>query len=236
MTTLEFSNCGLSGDDLESLANFLQGNETLRQLTLSRNAIESVATAKKLAKVIKSNPSLLHVNLAHCSIGGGSAKALQALLVACQGCKSLAIGHKNFDAESVSRIVTFLGKKIALTSFSLVDANIDKDNKKVLESSLTKNSTITHLSLSSNGIQLPGFRSIKKVNQSLSRLKTLELSNNSLPVQGAKALAKFLEKSDASLTTLVLAKNHLTTKGANILLPALKKIETLQHLDLRYVL
>ena len=111
---------------------------------------------------------------------------------------------------------------------------MDKDNKKALEASLVKNKTIESLCLRSNGLALPGIlRATKKAMKSLSRLTTLDLSFNSLPVQGAKALAKFLEHADCSLETLILSNNHLTTKGANHILPALKENESLEELDLR---
>ncbi|KAL9180339.1 hypothetical protein ACHAXT_008309 [Thalassiosira profunda] len=140
------------------------------------------------------------------------------------------------DAEGVARIATWLGKKsVSLISFSLVGAQIDKDNKRALEESLVKNKTIQELSLSSNGLALPGIlRATKKAMKSLSRLTSLDLSFNSLPVQGAKALAKFLEHANCSLETLILSNNHLTTKGANHILPALKANESLEELDLRY--
>ncbi|KAL9188009.1 hypothetical protein ACHAXT_006387 [Thalassiosira profunda] len=232
LTALSLTNCSLPDSGLKSLAKYLQKNKTLRRLTLSRNVIESVATVRALAKAIKSNPSLLHVSLAHCNLGGGSHKALKAILAACKGCASLDIGHHSFDAEAVSQIVQWLGQDIALTSFSLVGAHIDKDNKKILESSLVANETITKLSLRSNGLRLPGFRSIKKTNQSLSRLTTLDLSENSLPTTGVRALAKFLTKSNTSLTTLVLSGNNLTSKGCALLLPAVKEVTSLVTLDL----
>ena len=233
MTTLELSNCSLSADDLTALATFLAGNKTLWSLNISHSNIESVDTVKDLAKAIKKHPILHDVILAYCSLGGGNHDALDKLLVACKECDSLEIGHNDFDSEGVALIAKFLGRKNALTSFSLMGAPVDKESKKLLTKSIAKNKTIEKLCLRSNGLQLPGIlRNTKKITESLSRLTHLDLSFNSLPVQGAKVMAKFLTEADTSLTTLVMTKNNMTTKGANVLLPALKDNTTLQHLDL----
>lgn len=233
MTTLELTNCSLSADDLSALAKFLAGNKTLCTLNISRNNIESVDTVKALAKAIKKHPALLEVGLAYCSLGGGNHDALDKILAACKECDSLEIGHSDFDSEGVANIAKFLGKKNSVTSFSLMGAPVDKENKKLLTKSLTKNKIIETLCLRSNGLQLPAILSTtKKVTESLDRLTHLDLSFNSLPIQGVKMMAKFLEKADSSLVTLILSKNNMTSKGANVLLPALKENTSLQHLDL----
>ncbi|KAL9178590.1 hypothetical protein ACHAXT_001928 [Thalassiosira profunda] len=230
---LVLSHCSLSGDDLASLATFLQGNTTLCSLDLSQNTIDSADTLKAIAKALnKKCSSITSVNLSECSLGGDNA-ALEKLLASLKKCRVLEIGHKSMDSEAVASIAKFVGKKNALTFFSFVGAPIDKENKKTLEASLAKNKTIESLCLSSNGLALPGvIRTTKKAMKSMSKLTYLELSFNSLPVQGAKALAKFLEHADCSLESLVLSNNHLTTKGANHILPALKENESLEELDL----
>lgn len=113
-----------------------------------------------------------------------------------------------------------------------MSANVDKENKKLLEKAITKNKTIKELSFHANSLQLPAIlRNTKKITESLSRLTHLDLSSNSLPVQGAKVIAKFLEKND-TLISLILSDNNLTTKGAKALLPSLQVNTTLQELDL----
>ncbi|KAL9178656.1 hypothetical protein ACHAXT_001994 [Thalassiosira profunda] len=234
LTDLTLSNCSLSGEDLASLANFLQGNTTLCSLDLSRNDIESADTVKSIAKAVNAkSSSIVHVNLSYCALGSGDKGALDKLLASVKKCESLEIGHKSMDSEAVASIAKFVGKKNALTFFSLAGARLDKENKKTLEASFAKNKTIESLCLSSNGLALPGiFHNTKKSIKSMSKLTYLDLSFNSLPVQGAKALAKILEHADCSLETLILSNNHLTTKGANHILPALKENESLEELDL----
>ncbi|KAL9178574.1 hypothetical protein ACHAXT_001912 [Thalassiosira profunda] len=234
LTDLTLSNCSLSGEELASVATFLQGNTTLCSLDLSRNAIESVDTVKAIAKAVNAkSSSIVHVNLSFCTLGGGDKGALDKLLASVKKCETFEIGHKSMDSESVASIAKFVGKKNALTFFSLAGARLDKENKKTLEASLAKNKTIESLCLSSNGLALPGiFHNTKKSIKSMSKLTYLDLSFNSLPVQGAKAVAKFLEHADCSLETLILSNNHLTTKGANHILPALKANESLEELDL----
>ena len=235
MTVLELSNCGLSSGDISSLTKFLARNETLTLLNISRNNIESVDTVKDLAKAIKKHPSLCIVNLAYCSLGGGSSDALEKILAACKTCDALEIGHTDFTPECVAVVTKFLRKKHSLSEFSLKGAIVDSDNKALLTDAITKNKSITKLCLHSNSLQLPGIiRNNKKIMNSFSRLTHLDMSFNKLPVQGAKVLAKLLENEDCALVTLVLSKNKLTTKGANALLPALKDNTTLKTLDLSH--
>lgn len=233
MSMLELSNCSLSDDDISSLTKFLDGNKTITSLNISRNNITSADSVKALAKAIKKHPVLCNVNLAHVSLAGGS-DALNKMLLSCKTCTSLEIGHKDFDEESVALIAKFLGKKNSLTSFSLVGAAVDNDNKTLLSEAIAKNKTIQKLRLHSNKLQLPGIiRNTKKITAGLSRLTHLDLSHNSLPVAGVKVMAKFLE-ADCNLVSLIMSSNHLTTKGASVLLPATKKNTSLHHLDLSF--
>ena len=232
MTTLELSNCSLSADDISALTKFLAGNKTITTLNLSRLHIESPDTVNALAKAIKKHPVLCNVNLAYVCLGGSENSALDKILAACKTCDSLEIGHKDFDSKCVAAVAKFLGRKNSLTSFSLIGAAVDKDNKKLLSEALVKNKTIEKFCLRSNKLQLPGIiRNTKKVTKALSRLTHLDLSYNSLPAAGVKVLAKFLE-SDCNLVSLIMSNNHLTQKGANVLLPVLKGNTSLKHLDL----
>jgi len=232
LTVLELSNCSLSADDLTLLTKFVAENKTLSTLNISRTNIESEDAVKALASAFKKHPALRKVNLAYCSFTGGHGM-VDKILAACRKCDSLEIGHKDFDSKCVENIANFLRKKHSLTSFSLVGAPVDKDNKRLLSEALVQNKTIEKLRLHSNQLQLPAvIRGTKKVMKALSRLTHLDMSNNRFPVQGAKVMSKFLEEPDCKLVSLIMSNNHLTTKGANELIPTLKKNTSLQHLDL----
>ena len=232
LNALELSNCSLSAAALSSLVEFVANNTTLSTLNLSHSNIESEDTAKALAKALKKHPAICNVNLAYCSLAGGST-VVDKILSACKNCDSLEIGHEDFDKESVAMVAKFIGKKNSVTSFSLTGAPVDNDNKKLLSDALVKNKTIESLCMHSNQLQLPGIiRNTKKITKSLSRLTSLDLSRNSLPLAGTKVMASFLESEDCKLITLIMSNNHLTSKGTNVLLPALKKNTTLQQLDL----
>ena len=232
LNALELSNCSLSAEDLSSLVDFVANNTSLSTLNLSHSKMESEDTAKALVKALKKHPAICNVNLAYCSLAGGSA-IVDKILSACKKCDSLEIGHEDFDAESVAVVAKFIGKKHSIKSFSLTGAVVDKDNKKLLTNAVVKNKTIESLCMHSNQMQLPGIiHNSKKINKSLSRLTRLDLSYNKLPLAGCKQMANFIESDECKLETLILTSNHLTTKGANALLPALKKNKTLQELDL----
>jgi Ran GTPase-activating protein (RanGAP) involved in mRNA processing and transport len=233
MTSLKLSNCSLSSKDLTSLTHYLLENKTLRTFDISKSNIESVDTVKDLAQAIQQHPTLNHVNLSYCSLGGGDMAALNKMLTACKGCVSLDIGHEDFGSEGVALVAKFLGGKNALTSFSLAGARIDKDGKKLLTESLAKNKKIERLGLQSNGIKIPGVLSgTKKITESLGRLTHLDLSSNSFPIQGAKTLVKFFESGKSQLIGLNLSKSNTKNKSAELLLPALKEHTSLKHLDL----
>ncbi|KAL3778765.1 hypothetical protein ACHAWO_008381 [Cyclotella atomus] len=114
ITTLQLSNCSLSGADMNAVAKYVAENECLYRLNLSRNNIDSVDTVKTLAKAIKNHPYLRHVNLAYCSLGGGDLGALKKILFACQRCESLGIGHSDFGFDGAAMVAGYLGKKLHL--------------------------------------------------------------------------------------------------------------------------
>ncbi|KAL3789790.1 hypothetical protein ACHAWO_000261 [Cyclotella atomus] len=142
MTNLTLSNCSLSSADLVKLVQFLARNETLCSIDISKNDVKSLATVNNLANAIKQHPCLVHVNLAHCSLGGGDKNDVKKMLAACKDCNSLGIGHPNFGSEGVALVAKFLGRKNSLTAFSLTGAQVDKNNKELLTASLVKSKNI----------------------------------------------------------------------------------------------
>ena len=127
-------------------------------------------------------------------------------------------------------IARFLGKKISLTSFSLVSTAIDKDGQKLMTNALKKNKSLTEITLRSNGLKLPAIIDKNDVS-SLRRLTSLDLSYNSFPKSGAIVLAEFLGTND-TLVSLALSKCRIGTKSAEVFLPVLKGNTTLLTLDL----
>ena len=232
LKVLELSNCSLAADDLISLTKFISENRTLSSLNISHSIIGSVDTVKALANALKKHPALRKVNLSYCSLAGGHGM-IDKILAACKKCDALDIGHKDFDSKCVEKIANFLGKKHSLTSFSLVEASVNKENKTLLSDALTTNKTIQKIRLRANALQLPAIiRNTKKVRTALSRVTHLDISFNTFPIQGAKVMSKFLEEPGCKLVSLIMSNNHFTTKGANALLPALKKNTSLQSLDM----
>lgn len=226
--TLQLSNC-LNNSDVPAVSSFLMANKTLHSLDLSRCDLD-LDTAMSLARAIKGHPVLYDIDLKQCSLGGGNVDVLNKILVACKDGDRLAIGHPSFTPEGLALIARFLGKKISLTSFSLVSAPIDKDSQKLLAHSLKKNKSLSELALLSNGLKLPAILD-KNDLSSLSRLTSLDLSHNSLPKSGAGILAEFLGTNN-TLVSLVLSKCRIGTKSAEVFLPVLNGNTTLLTLDL----
>ena len=232
ITTLHLSNCSLSEVDMVSLANFLAGNVTVKSLDVSKNNIESIDTAKAMANAIKKHPALIHVNIAHCSIGGGDTSVLNKMLNACKACDSLHVGHTDFSQEGIATIAKFLAKKTALTQFNLSGATLNKESKTLLMSSLGKNTTIKKLGIHSTGLKSSIVDGTKVVIKALGQLTFLDLRSNSLSLPGAKAMAKYFENAGSQLVSLNLSKNKMKTPSAEVLLPAIRKHTSLKHLDL----
>jgi hypothetical protein len=233
ITTLQLSNCSLSAADMNAVIKYVADNECLSRLNLSRNDIESVDAVRALAKAIKNHSYLRHVNLAHCSLGGGDLGALRKILFACKDCDSLDIGHADFGSEGAAMVAGFLGKKTSLSAICISAAPLDKESSSLITKNLGKNKSIERLSLTSNDIKLSSILcGTKKVAESLSWLTHLEITSNSLPTQSAKAMAKFFEKAESRLISLNLSKNRISTNAASILLPAIKEHTSIQHLDL----
>ena len=136
MTLLRLHNCSLSEEDLIAVGRFLEGNETLITLCLSRQSLGNEAIGA-LAKGIEQHKSLLQLDLSE-SVLGDEVKSLSRLLYACRDLDSLSIGHEDFTDGQVEVLAKYLGKKLPLEDLSIYGISLSKENKKVLQDSLHK--------------------------------------------------------------------------------------------------
>lgn len=143
--TLELSNC-LGPSDLKSVVAFLAKNQVLHSLNLSGHCFDE-ETAISLANAIRKHPVLYAIDLDSCSLGDGNTEVLNKILYASKECDSLVLGHPSFTSENVGLLARFIGKRIALTSLSLNNVWVNKDNQKLLSHALGKNKNISELSL-----------------------------------------------------------------------------------------
>ena len=208
------------GGEAKQLANELQTNTTLQELTFYNNAMVNitVAIAIQLGKALATNRTLKFLNLS-CFTDN----------------KSIVIAF----IQEFARILSSLSvNNTTLKTFDFRNNKLRMEVIKTLVDALSK-TTITRLFLGDNeiGEGTEGTEGIEKANafgEALSKttIRKLELSKNLIGDNIATALATAL-KTNTTLTELELSKNQIGDRGATSLADTLKTNTTLTQLDLR---
>ncbi|KAF9536937.1 hypothetical protein EC957_009341 [Mortierella hygrophila] len=179
----------IQGREFRILADTLKTNLTLITLNLYHNSIGSDG-AKALAEALKTNSALTTLNLHNSSIGDDGAKALAEALKTNSALTTLNLHNNSTGSDGAKALAEALKTNSALTTLNLRYSSIGSDGAKALAEALKTNSTLTTLDLQYNSIGDNGAVALSKALKINSTLTTLDLQYNSIGSDGTKALSK----------------------------------------------
>ena len=231
LQTLEVRVGKRSAGNVFVLADVLKSNTTVIKLNLCDNDIDD-AGAAGLADALKSNKTLKELNLGSNSIRDAGAKSLADALKSNKTLTELNLGSNSIRDAGAKSLADALKSNKTLTELNLGSNSIRDAGAKSLADALKSNKTLTELNLSSNSIRDAGAASLADALKSNKTLTELNLSSNDIDENGAKSLADAL-KSNKTLTELNLSSNDIDENGAKSLAYALKSNNTLTELNLR---
>ena len=213
------------------LADVLKSNTTVINLNLCDNDIDD-AGAAGLADALKFNTTLSVLNLSENSIGDAGAANLADALKWNKTLTELNL-RDNFVYEAgAERLADALKSSTTLTESNLRNNCIWMAGADRLADALKSNTTLTEFKLRDNGIRDTGGKALADALKSNKTLTKLNLRGNGIGDTGAASLADAL-KSNTTLTKLNLRLNGIRETGAASLADALKSNTTLTGLNLR---
>ena len=213
-------------DAMSALAKYIKTNSSLIELNISNCAI-TCENACAIANAILIANILQKLDISDNEISDDGAAALSKYLESSTSLRELDISWNDITYKGANTIAEALKNNKTLQKLDISGNKIFDDVIITFSECLKNNITLMELSMSKTNITIKGTCALQ-VN---STLKKLDISGNEICDNGAIALSKYLECS-TSLRELDVSGNNITYKGANAIAEALKGNKTLQKLDI----
>ena len=255
LQTLILSKCNASLDMAFDILIIVKNS--LKHLDLSYNVMH-IKAARSVANIIQNNMDLEQLNLKKCKLPKEGLSVIIRAVKRVKKLKTVNFTSIGIGDEFAGEVAAVISKNQSLNSLSLSDCAIQEAGfLKITESLL--NTNLTHLDVSLNVIT--NNVAAKLIGNSLN-LKFLNISNSDFHESGiqtllysitnmsnlrsinfggcemnntdAQLLAASITAND-TLEQLILAKCVLQSAGLVSVLDALKKLCTLNHLDLNHI-
>ena len=211
--------------NLQIVAPSLQVMNRLTNLNLSGNII-TVNAAKALAPALKYMTNLLSLDISRTNIGHMSLKVLSTSIITMTNLECLNIGFNWTGSDGKDDLVLILQRLKNLKELDMRFSEIGVDKMIAFTPYFTN---LKSLNLSGN--QIGEYFESPIVSFKMPNLEFLSLAANNITHKAVDGLAKSLETMTC-LTHLILRHNKIGTHGMNILSSSIKKMNTLETLDI----
>ncbi|CAB9529630.1 Ribonuclease inhibitor [Seminavis robusta] len=189
LNKLDLKGTSMGGKGLKELLEYLNGNDTMHALDLSRNNMRA-AVAEGFAYLLKFPNHILHLDLGSNDIGPDGINALARAL------------KENGALQGYCRI-----QQLILNYNQLGDQGAI-----CLANAIQNNSTLQHLDLSKNNIGLDGVTQLANSLAINYSIRTVNLDGNNIDDQGALALAHVLRRKNCHIEELTCHDNPLISE------------------------
>ena len=206
-------------DGVQSLSLILQTNNSLLQLSLICNEIDS-SGAKCIADTLSKNNTLKELCMIKNLVEDDGAKALAEMLLRNTSLTLLDLGECSITEVGASHLARALCVNSCLGILNLKENNVRDQGAITLAQMLTRNHSLKKLELGNCSITEVGVGHLAQALCVNSFLETIKLSHNTIKDQGAIALAQMLTRNH-SLKILKLRDCSVTEVGVSQLAQAL---------------
>jgi hypothetical protein len=116
--SIQFINTNLCRQGIISLSTLVEQSPDMDFLNLTRNPIDDVNPALRLAGVLKAHPGIIRLDLSHCNIGNN----VDILSVILQSdVKDINLSHNNIDSLGAIKITDYLEGNPPVNNLSLAE-------------------------------------------------------------------------------------------------------------------
>ena len=191
---LILSRCLIKDEGAKALADALKTNTSLIALNLSNNNVEDKGAAS-LADALKTNTSLIELNLSNNNVEDEGAEALADALKRNTSLTELDLSDIIVGDAGVASLADALKVNTSLVSLDLRYNEINAEGAEALADALKRNTSLTELNLSYNNVGDAGAASLADALKVNTSLVLLDLRDNEIGDEGAEALTESLQRN-----------------------------------------
>eukprot|EP01120_Amphizonella_sp_Union-15-10_P004305 TRINITY_DN14935_c0_g1_i1.p1 TRINITY_DN14935_c0_g1~~TRINITY_DN14935_c0_g1_i1.p1 ORF type:complete len:523 (+),score=103.03 TRINITY_DN14935_c0_g1_i1:85-1653(+) len=181
--------------------------DAITELDLPNKRIGPIR-ARILAEGIKSNKSLVSLNLLINHLGHEGIKIISESIAHHPNLKQLDLGCNNIGSDGCKALGDSLSQNKSLKTLSLYNNNIGPEGVKYLLYSLAFNKTLTHLYLGANNLGTEGAKALALIFPVNNTLTNISLVSNNISDEASEILIQTLT-FNRSITTLYLQSNAI---------------------------
>lgn len=216
-----------------AIANILTKNESLKELSLSRNAIGDEGVEALMVALSESPKAVLtRLRLDECALSGKAIDAM-ARWIKSPHCTLQILDLANNDLKSASaEFFHALRANTSIQKINFRNCHLADSHGTELGNALALNKGLQELDLSENNLGPNAAAAIATAFATNESLHSLVMAKNPVSDEGAIALATVLASSNSTLLSLDLSKTELTHLGVAKLLSstALKELRVFNNL------
>ncbi|XP_051963712.1 NACHT, LRR and PYD domains-containing protein 12-like [Xyrauchen texanus] len=221
LETLRLNNCNLTQESCKELAEVLQTDSNLKELSLSKNELQDLGVNHLSAAVKHIKCKLEILRMSCCKIKTeGFASLTSALRSNISHLKELDLGNNRPGDPGVKLLsAALLDSNCTLKTLRIDKCGMTEESCASIASALSsKASSLTELDLSINDLQDSGVKLLcPGLKNPHCKLEKLRLSNCGVTKEGLAALAEAFKSNPSHLTELNLLENHLEESDIKLL-------------------
>ena len=230
---LDLSTNSIHGNGTRCIAELISHSTVISGVHLYDNNIqEGEDGLYHLSQALRTNTSLVELDLGKCGIAAEGVEVLSHALSGNKHLKTFVISGNKFGDRGLASLCNNLKAACHLKTLSIEDCGITEKGVKVLADTLLApvNGSLEELEVGRNAISDAGTASIVKALEQNNTLKSLGVANCGITEKGAECLAACL-RSNKCLKSLDLCDNHIADAGIVAITKSLEQSSSFKSLN-----
>ena len=230
---LKVSNCGLSAEAAQLLAEIITGSSVPPLSTFHfYNNMGGDGAALAIAIIVSLCPALTDFRFSATRAMRPGCKAIAESLMKLSNLKKLDVSDCCFGEEGATILSNAIKANKNIVSLNVRDSNLEEDGSRTLLNAVKDgNLQLQFLDISGNEVNADVLEECSDAIESLQNMEELYMDDNEITSDGATTLAKMLKKSK-TLKKLSLCSCEITAAGAYRIAKAVSTIPAFTSLNL----
>jgi hypothetical protein len=176
-TFLQFENANLCEEGIVSLSELIEVCSELQYFYIFHNRIDSMESAHRLSRSIKSHIQLNQLCLQHCELGDNP-EILSVILQS--DVKHMCLNNNNIDSLGAAKIAEYLEGDPPITHLDLAHNGLNDNDATLISQALRRNTNLRRINLYSNNLTTIGVKALLTCVFDRSSLNAISESNHTL--------------------------------------------------------